>query len=389
MRIHGRLSLSLAAALVLSGASSVIRGTDGRDEINGTDGSDRIEAGNGSDIIHAGAGNDVVIAGQGNDTIDLGTGNDMLVLRKGDGSDTLISGDATSGRTKVIRFDASVRPEDVSLERRATNVLVINYGRDRLIVPRHFEFDGEGTYRIDAIQFAGKLRWDANRIRKEVLVGDKRNQYIVGYGGSEKLNGEEGNDTVRGGFGNDVLYGGAGNDLMYGDDGDDVLVGGEGNDTLRGENGSDVYIYRPGDGMDSIQNYSQDGDVDVVRFVRHVRSAVTVERRGSDLFLTVADTGKLAGVRLGGMTASNTHPIDRIEFREGPPILRDELLAYFPPRKAPATARTRIDGNAPAAKRAPKPVPVQQRHPISTPLDRILGNRSTPSPAPSEPAPAH
>lgn len=375
MDARTRALLVLPAALLLLGSVTVIRGTDGRDEIDGTDGSDRIEALGGHDLIRAGAGNDLVIGGPGNDTFDLGPGNDVILLRKGDGADKLLSGDATPGRTKIVRFDKSVMPADVTLERRVTNVLLIKYGRsDSLTVARHFELDGEGPYRIDAIEFAGGKRWNMDAIRRIVLRGDDRSQYIVGYAGSEKLSGYKGNDIVRGGIGNDVLFGGAGNDRLFGDDGDDTLVGGEGNDVLRGESGSDTYIYRPGDGMDTIQNFSLPTDVDVVKFVSHMRPEVKIERKGADLLLLVAGNGKAAGIQIAGF-ASNTQPIARIEFREGPPMLVSELLPLFPPKKPSAQKLNKIDARDPAwtsdgKLRGPANARTQSR-PIGTPLDRI------------------
>ncbi|WP_437589482.1 hypothetical protein [Sorangium sp. So ce1000] len=50
-----------------------------------------------------------------------------------------------------------------------------------------------------------------------------------------------------------LLFNGmAGADDLYGEAGADTLSGGSGNDTLRGGAGSDRYLFRPGDGSDTI-----------------------------------------------------------------------------------------------------------------------------------------
>ncbi|MGL5631195.1 MAG: calcium-binding protein, partial [Azovibrio sp.] len=73
------------------------------------------------------------------------------------------------------------------------------------------------------------------------------------------LFGKEGNDTLNGNSGNDILSGGVGNDTLNGGYGDDILIGGTGNDALHGGNGNDTYIYRKGDGVDTITDDSRTG----------------------------------------------------------------------------------------------------------------------------------
>jgi trimeric autotransporter adhesin len=84
-------------------------------------------------------------------------------------------------------------------------------------------------------------------------------------------------------WGNDVLIGGAGNDALTGDEwlpggGNDWLDGGAGNDWLDGGNGDDTFAFRPGSGMDTVEDFDQSypsptsstmvhtNDHDVIRF---------------------------------------------------------------------------------------------------------------------------
>lgn len=62
------------------------------------------------------------------------------------------------------------------------------------------------------------------------------------------------NAFLLGGSGADALIGGTGTDLLVGNGGADTLMGKEGNDFLLGGAGADNYVYRTGDGLDTIQD---------------------------------------------------------------------------------------------------------------------------------------
>jgi GH24 family phage-related lysozyme (muramidase) len=53
---------------------------------------------------------------------------------------------------------------------------------------------------------------------------------------------------------NDIVIGEGGDDTLISGSGDDVLEGGKDRDTLRGGAGNDLYLYRSGDGIDTIQD---------------------------------------------------------------------------------------------------------------------------------------
>jgi Ca2+-binding RTX toxin-like protein len=65
--------------------------------------------------------------------------------------------------------------------------------------------------------------------------------------------------TLTGGSGIDVLYGHAGNDTLSGGGGADILNGGTGNDTLTGGGGADHFVFRTGDGLDTVVDFSASG----------------------------------------------------------------------------------------------------------------------------------
>ena len=60
--------------------------------------------------------------------------------------------------------------------------------------------------------------------------------------------GLNGHDTIETGSGNDTLIGGKGNDTLIGGKGDDILTGGL---------GADTFVFRPGDGHDTITDFNR------------------------------------------------------------------------------------------------------------------------------------
>ena len=96
------------------------------------------------------------------------------------------------------------------------------------------------------------------------LYGGRGDDTLDGEYGDDKLYGGRGDDYLNGSFGNDKLYGGRGADTLFGDWGDDELDGGKGDDTLEGSRGADTFVFREGDGNDTIADFGfgfgEDGD---------------------------------------------------------------------------------------------------------------------------------
>jgi Ca2+-binding RTX toxin-like protein len=98
-----------------------------------------------------------------------------------------------------------------------------------------------------------------------ILFGGTGHDYLNGGNGADVLFGGSGNDSIFGGddndqlngdAGNDLLYGGAGADSLYGGAGSDRLHGGAGDDQLNGGAGADSFLFRQGDGSDTIADFS-------------------------------------------------------------------------------------------------------------------------------------
>ena len=170
-------------------------------------------------IINAGAGNDSIVSSGKNATIAGGTGNDYI--------QSTGAGSSISGGNGV----------DTILGGSGAEYIHAGNGDDSIN-------GGSGADTID---------------------GGADNDIILGGAGLDSLSGNKGNDTIDGGANSDIILGGAGNDSLYGNAGNDTLDGGAGNDTLWGGAGNDTliggagadnFVYKPGEGTDTITDYS-------------------------------------------------------------------------------------------------------------------------------------
>ena len=232
------------------------------------------------DEINAGGGNDYIYAGLGNDTIDGGAGFDTFVYQLGDGTD-IISDDSGSNDTISL---VGMSLNDLSLDFNNEDLVFsfTGFPEDRLIIDNYvnsldsietIEVEGQifsieeiiesRTYPVTIVDNGSQLvanysdyaedlefilnSYDANpslEIRS-LTTGDNARVGIEQVESFE-INSGSGNDFIDTGydyFANDEINAGAG---------DDSIAAGRGNDTINGGRGSDRYIFRLGDGVDTI-----------------------------------------------------------------------------------------------------------------------------------------
>lgn len=120
--------------------------------------------------------------------------------------------------------------------------------------------------KANAVTFNGSAGADvfAGFGKADKLSGGAGNDTLSGNSGNDTLKGGSGNDKLSGSVGNDKLSGDSGNDKIFGGSGNDTLDGGSGNDKLSGESGADIFIFRKGQGNDTITDFqagSAKGDV--------------------------------------------------------------------------------------------------------------------------------
>ncbi|MGY0195974.1 type I secretion C-terminal target domain-containing protein [Leptothrix sp. BB-4] len=318
-------------------SSDTYLGGDGNDWLWGNKGIDNLKGGTGDDVAYGGAGNDEIHGDEGDDIL---SGDDLTLstpaLQHGD--DYVEGGD---GNDQIFGNGGD-------------DVLIGGAGNDRI-----WGDDALTTLTVhgdDAI-----VAGDGN----DTVYAGGGDDYVQGDDGDDVLVGDEGGDILDGGAGNDFLMGdladaehrptgayiyasaagedrdlyltryrigilnawqqryqadpakAAGDDWLIGGSGDDTLVGGAGNDILHGGRGSDTYVFKAGDGVDTISDVSEDGSgTDVLQFGSGLLAAYAfASREGNDLILNWGGADYVA-IR-GQFAEDGLARIERFIFADG------------------------------------------------------------------------
>lgn len=293
--------------------SDVLSGDDGRDVLLGGAGDDTLHGGAGADVLRGGSGADTLDGGSGIDvasyldsatgiSINLSTGvmtgadttgdvflsiegiegsnfNDQLIgsskadflsgaggddqltgqggsdtysFERGDGSDSIVEG-VDSSSTDHLILGVGINPRNLTMIRSVSDADDVTFsfgaGNGSIFLDEQFYGGGFG-YGIEDITFSSGLTWSLADLRVAYLDQVRT----------------DGNDTV-------MAFNGV----------DDTLEGGEGNDVLRGLTGSDTYLYRLGDGDDTIFEEVQSTAVDRLVLGEGITADnLTFERSTSD-----------------------------------------------------------------------------------------------------------
>jgi Ca2+-binding RTX toxin-like protein len=152
-----------------------------------------------NDVFGGGTFNETIRGAAGNDNLSGGGGTDQLF--GDDGDDTLEGGEAAD------RLNGGAGTD------------IASYFASAAIT---FAFDGSITASGDVTldTFTSIEGISGSNIDGDHLVGDQRNNMLLGNGGADRLVGQAGDDTLFGGTGADELFGGIGNDTAsYQNDG--------------------------------------------------------------------------------------------------------------------------------------------------------------------------
>ena len=208
----------------------IIDGNRGRNWLIGLEGVDTLNGGKGDDILEGGAGADTLNGGEGADILEGGAEADTL--DGGEGSDRVLSGKDWDGHDG-----------DVASYVRSLSGVKVDLGKS----------DAQTAFD------ASDSRFDPNH--QSDAVGDILSNI-------ESLRGSSYGDELTGDAEENKLWGGEGDDILVGGDESsidgDILDGGKGNDMLNGGKGYDAYIFRIGDGTDTIVDFA--GDDMILKF---------------------------------------------------------------------------------------------------------------------------
>lgn len=194
------------------------------------------------------AKNNVIIGGAGNDTLTGGTGKDTFIY-DGKGKDVITdyaAEDKISLKTGLSLSNVAVKSQNATLSFSEGGTLKLAGVGDKKVTVVESSINDKGktvsknnTYIFEdkkifnaaqtAVSVTGST-FDAESYSKLVTISAANDNGV----------------KVSGNAKNNVIIGGAGNDSLW---------GGTGNDTLTGGKGADVFIYKPGEGRDTITDY--------------------------------------------------------------------------------------------------------------------------------------
>ncbi|MBW3245451.1 hypothetical protein KUV57_22660 [Epibacterium sp. DP7N7-1] len=306
------IDLSLEKAVFSDG---VIEQVIGIENAIGGAGSNNLIGSLQGNMLNGGAGNDTLRGGGGNDVLEGGADADEL--QGNEGQDSLYGGD---GNDKI----ADGAGDDLVHGGSGDDYLTAGAGADSFN-------GGEG---VDTVDFGA----ETGSIAVDLALGtavheDGTTDQLLNL---ENIIAGTGNDTLSGDAIDNVFDGGAGNDDINAFGGNDTISGGHGDDFLSGGTGSDTYLYRLGDGNDTITDVAGDGEFNELVFTDVSQDQLIFSQAmNGDLEISVADG---AVVQLSGFYSMPSQGVQRVRFSDGTVLdrqgMRDKTVADMKPSGA-------------------------------------------------------
>jgi Ca2+-binding RTX toxin-like protein len=290
-------------------------GGSGNDYLAGDNYKDKLEGGLGRDTLYSASGVDFV---DGGGDVDLwkadysGATTDINVQLSATLGVNAIKGGMTGGVAKNIeRLDISTGTGDDTLSTATfayNDSISTREGDDSINVGtggRDYANGGDG---VDL----GVFDWSASTT--SITVDPYYDDFSDGEGRYVNFDSVERFD-LKGGSGNDLLTGDSYDDVLSGGNGYDTLEAFAGNDSLIGGGNGDIFVFNSGNGLDSIQDFSQGTGIDdVIRFTYLPFADMSLDtlisnmqQIGADVVLTLSETDSitLIGTSSSGFVADD------------------------------------------------------------------------------------
>ncbi|MBY5420928.1 calcium-binding protein, partial [Rhizobium leguminosarum] len=214
----------------------------------------------GSSQINDSALDDIIHGTSNHEEIRISGGNDTILYSEGDGFDIITDTSGNAAEKDVLNL-GQLNPSDIELSRIDDALFVKILSSGEYITDRYF-FRSEtttsttGGWGIDQIRFANGVIWNRDAIKANSVVrGDDAANALAAYSTSDQYEGGKGNDSISGGV------------------------------------GSDTYIWRKGDGSDTIiDNRSDTAGFDKLVLSDVGPGDIELSRAGTSLRITILST---------------------------------------------------------------------------------------------------
>ena len=268
-----------------------------------------------ANYIKAGSGGSTINGGKGNDTLVGGDGNDIFVYDNKSGNKLIQNFDSDKD---TISLTSGASISEVKTINKNTD-LELKIGNSKVTIAsgagKSFTFiddDGEKTFTTNGLlvrangnfvsltsSFAGnKFNMADYEKYNSVNAGLLKKAFnLIGDGDTESLIGGKGNDTLTAGGGDSTLWGGKGNDILIGN-----------------EAAQDTFIFRAGEGSDTIYGFNSGGALDELMILdkrgkesTYNKAVFSGDPDNGTLILSIKGGGK---VLLEGISASESIKIN-------------------------------------------------------------------------------
>ena len=291
----------------LAGDDIIIAG-GGNDYMDGNSGNDQLEGGEGDDTLLGNTGDDTLYGGLDDDRLEGGEGSDTYLFNLGDGHDTISDYTTMDGEIDTITFGNDIDASNVQFTRNIANDkdLIITIDENNSIKVENWFL--EKGYKLETLTFTDGT----------ILSHDDVENRVIFYGDAND-NSMEGTDNSE-----LAIYGYEGNDTIHGNSGDDTLDGGVGNDRLEGGSGNDIYIFKLGDGHDTISDYTEEeSEIDKVVFGANiVLENLQFIRRENDLNIIIDENNSL---KVENWFLGTNYKLEKLAFMDGTVLSIDDV----------------------------------------------------------------
>ena len=276
-----------------------MQATAGEDRFHGTEDAETLIGVGGNDMLSGGSGSDRLIGGKGDDELFGGEHGDTYVFDRGDGRDVIYD-DGYNGSDR-IEFGAGISAEDVIVTQTSDGadlLLSIAGTTDELLIEAGNR--SAGRFAIEEVVFEDGTVWSLADLK------------LLAAG------------TIIDGEIQPVTMG---DDAVTGSRTDDIIRGMRGSDALRGGSGSDTYMFRRGDGHDTIYDPNDPTATDVL-VLEDIESAevrvLTSPADANDIVLVVDDDNL---IYLDEQKAGPSTGVEEVRFADGVTWSRADLLS--------------------------------------------------------------